>query len=313
MGGDCLNVGCVPSKALIAAGELARGIRDGARLRHRPQRAAGRHGAGARPCPRRDRRDRPERFRRALRRARRPRHQGGGALHRARHRRGGRGRRSGPPLRPRHRLAPCRAADPGARPGCRTSPTRRVFDLSPSSRERLLVIGGGPIGVELAQAHRRLGAEVTILEAAPPPPPRGPRDGGGARARAPRGRDRAPYRRSGSNGSSSGTTASSSCSGPGDAPRRPSKAATFSSRPGGAPVTEGLGLEAAGIAHDTARHHRRQRPAHDEPARLRHRRLRRAGGGPYKFTHVANYHAGLVIRSALFRLPVQVDTSRSRA
>lgn len=29
----------------------------------------------------------------------------------------------------------------------------------------LLVIGGGPIGVELAQAHRRLGAKVTIIEA----------------------------------------------------------------------------------------------------------------------------------------------------
>ena len=28
-----------------------------------------------------------------------------------------------------------------------------------------MIIGGGPIGVELAQAHRRLGAEVTILEA----------------------------------------------------------------------------------------------------------------------------------------------------
>src|SRR4051812_19600624 len=32
MGGDCLNVGCVPSKALIAAGELAQGIREGARF-----------------------------------------------------------------------------------------------------------------------------------------------------------------------------------------------------------------------------------------------------------------------------------------
>jgi len=29
----------------------------------------------------------------------------------------------------------------------------------------LLVIGGGPIGMELAQAHRRLGAKVTVLEA----------------------------------------------------------------------------------------------------------------------------------------------------
>jgi pyruvate/2-oxoglutarate dehydrogenase complex dihydrolipoamide dehydrogenase (E3) component len=32
--------------------------------------------------------------------------------------------------------------------------------------EHLIVIGGGPIGVELAQAHRRLGAAVTIIEAA---------------------------------------------------------------------------------------------------------------------------------------------------
>ena len=30
----------------------------------------------------------------------------------------------------------------------------------------LLVIGGGPIGVEMAQAHRRLGAAVTIIEMA---------------------------------------------------------------------------------------------------------------------------------------------------
>ena len=31
-------------------------------------------------------------------------------------------------------------------------------------------------------------------------------------------------------------------------------------------------------------------------------------GGP-QFTHVANYHAGLVIRHALFRLPVRADYS----
>ena len=38
-----------------------------------------------------------------------------------------------------------------------------VFDL----RERpghLLIIGGGPIGLEMAQAHRRLGSEVTVIE-----------------------------------------------------------------------------------------------------------------------------------------------------
>ena len=40
---------------------------------------------------------------------------------------------------------------------------RRFFDQT-RSPGRLLVIGGGPIGLEMAQAHRRLGAEVTVIE-----------------------------------------------------------------------------------------------------------------------------------------------------
>src|SRR5205085_4068702 len=42
-----------------------------------------------------------------------------------------------------------------------------VFDLT-TCPEHLIVIGAGPVGLELAQAFRRLGAAVTVLEAAEP-------------------------------------------------------------------------------------------------------------------------------------------------
>ena len=42
-----------------------------------------------------------------------------------------------------------------------------IFELK-RCPEHLVIIGGGPIGLELAQAHRRLGAKVTVLEAAAP-------------------------------------------------------------------------------------------------------------------------------------------------
>ena len=39
-----------------------------------------------------------------------------------------------------------------------------IFD-NDAKLDHLIVIGGGPIGLEMAQAHRRLGSRVTVLEA----------------------------------------------------------------------------------------------------------------------------------------------------
>jgi pyruvate/2-oxoglutarate dehydrogenase complex dihydrolipoamide dehydrogenase (E3) component len=45
--------------------------------------------------------------------------------------------------------------------------TASIFD-NPRKLTHLVVIGGGPAGIELAQAHRRLGADVTVLDVATP-------------------------------------------------------------------------------------------------------------------------------------------------
>ncbi|MBX6323547.1 MAG: FAD-dependent oxidoreductase, partial [Rhodospirillaceae bacterium] len=49
----------------------------------------------------------------------------------------------------------------------------------------------------------------------------------------------------------------------------------------------------------------------DRRLRTTNRRVFAAGdvvAGSYRFTHAAGYHAGIVIRNALFRLPAKVDT-----
>jgi pyruvate/2-oxoglutarate dehydrogenase complex dihydrolipoamide dehydrogenase (E3) component len=40
----------------------------------------------------------------------------------------------------------------------------KQYSSCASGPDHLLIIGGGPIGMEMAQAHRRLGSEVTVIE-----------------------------------------------------------------------------------------------------------------------------------------------------
>ncbi len=66
---------------------------------------------------------------------------------------------------------------------------------------------------------------------------------------------------------------------------------------------DGLGLEQAGIAHDNGR------IVVDDRLKTANRRVYAIGdaAGRGQFTHLAGYHAGLVIRSALFHLRARVD------
>jgi pyruvate/2-oxoglutarate dehydrogenase complex dihydrolipoamide dehydrogenase (E3) component len=162
----------------------------------------------------------------------------------------------------------------------------------------LIVVGGGPVGLELAEAHRRLGAEVTVLE--------------GARVLSREDPELAAVVR--------------------EALRREdvivhehARVVRVERRPkdgirvaveteagalviegthllvatGRRPNVDGLNLEKARIAFDG------KGIKTDRRLRTTNRRVYAIGdiaGGP-QFTHAANYHAGLVLRALLFRLP----------
>jgi pyruvate/2-oxoglutarate dehydrogenase complex dihydrolipoamide dehydrogenase (E3) component len=175
-----------------------------------------------------------------------------------------------------------------------------IFDLA-ECPEHLVVIGAGPVGLELAQAFRRLGADVTVIEAATPLARHDPecaevvldqleREGVVTRAGV------VVTRVAGSDGKIRVVIAR----GDGDETIDGTHLLVAAGR---TPNTGDLGLEAAGIKYE------RRGIVVDKRLRTTNKRVYAIGDvtGGLPLTHVANYHAGLVVRHALFRLPVRVD------
>jgi pyruvate/2-oxoglutarate dehydrogenase complex dihydrolipoamide dehydrogenase (E3) component len=177
-----------------------------------------------------------------------------------------------------------------------------VFDLT-TAPTHLIIIGGGPIGCELAQAHRRLGCQVTLLEASTILPKDDPdlaavvretlRAEGVAVMEGAR-----VERVSGSEGSVQVTYSA-------EGTEHSVTGSHVLVAVGRKPAVDGLNLQAAGIDYSAK--------GIDVDAGLRtsNRRAYAIGdcAGGLQFTHVAGYHAGVVIRSALFRLPAKADYS----
>ena len=177
-----------------------------------------------------------------------------------------------------------------------------VFDHVAEIRD-LIVLGGGPIGVELAQAFARLGARVQLVEMARLLP----RDDSQAVELV-----RASLLRDGVALHEGSTAAEAQHAG--DRIRLAIRNAKGDMQwlegghlivaVGRKPRVEGMGLDQAGIAATA------KGIQVDSGLRTTNRRVYAIGdctGGP-AFTHVAGHQAGLVIRSALFRLPVRFDT-----
>jgi len=296
MGGDCLNFGCVPSKSLLAAARLADLARRGAALGITSPRpdidfAAAAEGVQeviAAIAPN----DSAERFEglgvRVLRRearftSRRTMHAGETEI------------------RPR-RFVIATGSHPAipAIPGLTDIPylTNETIFANRERPDHLIVVGGGPIGIEMAQAHRRLGARVTVLDVGPVLPRDDPElvasltghlIGEGIAIRPDiqivgieRNAEDIIVRLAGGERVAGSHLLVA-------AGRRPTIEALDL-------AAAGIGATAKGITVD---------------ARLRTTNPRAfaigdVAGGP-QFTHIALYHAGIVIRNALFRLPARVD------
>ncbi|WP_299210960.1 FAD-dependent oxidoreductase [uncultured Tateyamaria sp.] len=298
MGGDCLNYGCVPSKALIASGKMAYGQEHSADYgvaNAVPQidyAAAKDHVnqviAQIEPV------DSQERFE-------------GLGVHVIRefgHFISDKEVQAGNTVITARRIVIATGSSPVVPPidGIDTVPyltNETLWELR-ERPEHLLIIGGGPIGMEMAQAHCRLGSKVTVIE--------------GDTALGKDDPEMADVVLTKLRGEgieiAEGALIDRIEGGDG--------AVTLHSKDGrrftGSHVlvavgrksnTDKLNLEAAGI--ETTRTGIKV----DDSLRTTNRRVYAVGdvAGGLQFTHVAGYHAGVIIRSLLFALPSKAKTA----
>lgn len=173
-----------------------------------------------------------------------------------------------------------------------------IFDL----RERpdhLIIIGGGPIGMEMAQAHRRLGSKVTVLE--------------GAKAMGKDDPEAAAIVLSNLRAEGieivEGATASQISGSDGAIKVETKDGATYEGSHllmavGRAVNVDKLDLHKAGVAFE------RSGITVGADLRSTNARIYAVGdvAGGAQFTHVAGYHAGIIIRPMLFGLPAKART-----
>ena len=300
MGGDCLNTGCVPSKALLAAAKQAQAMRDAARY-------------GIAPVePQVDFAGVMAHVRGAI---------GSIAPHDSEARFTGLGvkvvRAAARFIDPRtleaegQRFSARRVViATGSRPAIPPVPgldgvpylTNETLFSNAVLPSHLLIIGAGPQGLEMAQAHRRLGAKVTVVDAGPPLAGTDPELAESLLAQLAAEGVEILAR----------TSIARAFGGAGGIGLELAGGKTVAGShllvaAGRKPNVEGLGLEEAGIAFT----------AHGIVVDARLRTSNRsayaigdvAGG---RSTHEAGYQAGLVIRHMLFGLPVKAAAAIPR-
>ena len=175
------------------------------------------------------------------------------------------------------------------------------FDEQHDAPESLIVLGGGPIGCELGQVMRRLGVRVTILTDVRRLLPRDDREASAVvqEAFAAEGIEVVTGCRVTSFRQNPEGTITAEMDG--DCGERTVTASRLLVATGRSPNVENLGLETAGVRFDA----HRGVPV-DAALRTNVPHIYACGDvtGPYRFTHTADYQARLVVRNILLPPPL---------
>jgi pyruvate/2-oxoglutarate dehydrogenase complex dihydrolipoamide dehydrogenase (E3) component len=174
-----------------------------------------------------------------------------------------------------------------------------LFDLR-RLPEHLVVLGAGPVGMEMAQAFLRLGSRVTVVQRSTTILKREDPEISDTLAALLRAEGMTILTGTGVERiETSGGIRRVVLKGGGGVLEADRILVAMGHRP----ALNGLGLEAAGVAHD------RGRIQVDRRMRSSNRRIFACGDvcGPYPFTHMAEYQAGVVIANAVLRIPKKAD------
>ncbi len=297
MGGDCLNYGCIPSKALLAAGKQAHAMKTGEKFGVSPVMPVVSYSAAKdhvrsvietiEPV------DSQERFE-------------GLGVHVIREF----GRfisptevQAGDTIITARRIVIATGSGPFVPPipgieNVTYYTNENIFDLR-ERPEHLLVIGGGPIGMEMAQAHVRLGSKVTVIEGLKA---LGNDDPEAAAVLLDR-------MRAESIEIVEGALAEDITETKGQITVKTSNGTFAGSHllmaVGRKVNIDGLDLDKGNVAHDRAV------KVGPDLRSVTNKKVYAVGdaAGGLQFTHVAGYHAGVIIRSMLFGLPSKAKTA----
>lgn len=301
LGGDCLYYGCVPSKALLHSAQVAHTLRDAARFGidgelqpvqlDRVMQRVNSVIQGIEPH------DSPERFRGL----------GVEVIF-------GAGRFIDPHtfrVNGKDITAKNFVLATGSRPAIPPLPgldsipyltNETVFSLT-APVPSLIILGGGPIGVELAQAFARLGSLVYVVQRGAQILPQ--EDSDLVQIVADKLRDEGVQLHTGCTPQRVERTAGGLrlhlATGTGGTEIL--EATHLLVATGRQPNLQGIGLEAAGVLLEGGQ------LRVDRRLRTTNKHIYACGdiAGPYQFTHMAEHHAGVVLRNTLFHLPAKTE------